>query len=1033
MSSIASFSGLASGIQWRDLIDQMMALERRPAELLEERIRLNDSRASAWTTFEGLVRGFGDAAEALATGSAFQNFRTSITGIPSGAVTPIRVSADGGAATGRFDVRVLALASAEKLGGGIVTSRTEALGVQGEFLIGGARVEVQASDSLDAIVDRINAANTGAGATGVTASVLTSGPGRHRLVLSADRTGAVGIDLVDGAGGALRALGLLDETTSIKHATPNGARGDAFGSSSAAIATLRGFQQPPAAGTVRLGSGANPFAVTIDPATMSLDDVAAAINAAAIDAGSAVRANVVASSGDDGATAYRLEIGGTTAFQDDKRILESLGILTGGRGAVAQRLESAALTAVDGLAPATAATRLVEIGGAGAMAGDTLTIHGSRADGTAVSFTYTIGADDTVQDLLDRLNDPTDGFGAGSRTATASIGPDGRIVLADDDGGDSRLALSIVAHNEGGGALDFGSFDVATAGRSRQIVAGADAELELDGAYIRSATNSIDGAVSGLSIDLLAALPDTSVTVEVQRDVDGIVDDVKTLVDAYNRIVDFVQSQTPTGVEGATRPPLSGESVLRSMQTSLRAALETTILTSVTGPAGRLGEVGVEIDRHGRFNFDASALRDAIGNDPAGVARLFGLHTASAHPDLVYIGHGNATRSGVYDVEITAAAQRAAAVGSGFTGVYSGDAFADSMVVRDIATGGEYAVELIDGMTIDEIVDALNQEFGASTNRVVAGSSFYTDALAATAATAETTLAELFSGDGSAAGLVDGTEITISGTRVNGQSFVTSFEVTDAASRTLGSLAAAIEAQLGAGVEVTIEDGALTARARDAGARPFTFSLSVSGDDGPGPFGPTEVVEAGRGSGLLTAVNDGGQLRIEHTEYGAAMGFEIEYAAEGVDGTASLGLVAGRYEGADVAGTIDGVEATGSGRVLTGAAGTSAEGLVVRYGGESTGAIGALTFSRGVADEVFRVAGQLTGTDAGSIASIIDRLDASTSSMNERIDRLEDRLSQRMEALVRRFTAMEEALARAHSQSQWLMAQLNSLNAGMGF
>ena len=38
LSSIASFSGLASGIQWRDLIDQIMAVEAAPIDRLQDRI-----------------------------------------------------------------------------------------------------------------------------------------------------------------------------------------------------------------------------------------------------------------------------------------------------------------------------------------------------------------------------------------------------------------------------------------------------------------------------------------------------------------------------------------------------------------------------------------------------------------------------------------------------------------------------------------------------------------------------------------------------------------------------------------------------------------------------------------------------------------------------------------------------------------------------------------------------------------------------------------------------------------------------------
>src|SRR5690606_13741178 len=140
----------------------------------------------------------------------------------------------------------LGLAAAEKLSGSVVSSRTEALGLSGEFLIGGVRVEVAATDSLDDIVARINRANSGPNASGVTASVLSTGPNQHRLILTSSRTGSAGIDLVDGASGILRSLGLLDETTSIKHATSSGARSDVFSSASTAIAGLRGFAAPAA-------------------------------------------------------------------------------------------------------------------------------------------------------------------------------------------------------------------------------------------------------------------------------------------------------------------------------------------------------------------------------------------------------------------------------------------------------------------------------------------------------------------------------------------------------------------------------------------------------------------------------------------------------------------------------------------------------------------------------------------------------------------------------------------------------------------
>src|SRR5690606_15645385 len=246
----------------------------------------------------------------------------------------------------------------------------------------------------------------------------------------------------------------------------------------------------------------------------------------------------------------------------------------------------------DATTPATADTLLTDlwVNGrhAGVQAGDTLTITGTRADGTRVAFDFTIEADTTLRDLLDRLNDSVDGFGAGARTATASISADGRLVLTDDQGGDSRLSLSIVAHNEGGGSLDFGEMTVVQAGRARQITRGADAEIEIDGTYVRSPSNTIADVVPGLSLSLATALPDTTLTVTVERDVAGAVAAVKSVVDAYNAIADFIQSQTPSGIEGAARPPLAGDNVLRNMQTMIRQAHETRLAPDVAGPYARL-------------------------------------------------------------------------------------------------------------------------------------------------------------------------------------------------------------------------------------------------------------------------------------------------------------------------------------------------------------------------------------------------------------------------------------------------------------
>lgn len=1019
LGDVASFSGLASGIQWRDMIDQIIALESRPIQSLEAKISASQLRIDTWTAFRSGVQALNDAVLGLENGSKLSVFKATTT-VAGGGVSPLAsVSASSTAAPGSHVVDVLAVATNEKVGGAVFDSRTNALGLSGELRVNGKRIQIAASDTLDSIAQRFNA-----GGTGVTASVLTLGQNQYRLVLTSTTTGAAGIDLVDGADGLLQGLGFTDGTTSIKRATSSGALGDAFADSTSAVASLLGFTNA-GAGTVTIGGEV----VAIDLATDSLDTIALAINNAAIAAGKGFRASVV----DDtvGGTAQkRLEIRGTTSFVDSNHVLEALGVVEAGRGAIAQVVQGAALTAGDATTPATAATALSSLwsGGvaAGVQAGDTLTISGTRGDGSAFNFTYTVGAGDTLQDILDRLNDPTDGLKAGTRTATASIGADGSIVVTDDAGGTSRLSLSIIAHNENGGALDFGAFTTTTAGMAREITAGVDAELTIDGAYFTSASNTVTDAVPGLTLSL-STVTGSPVTVNVGRDVDAAASSVKAVVDAYNALTDFVTKQLTPPPEGGIAAPLYGNNVLRSMRSSLRLALQGTVATDVANGLVRMQDIGVELQKDGRFSLDEAKLKAAIANDGGAVSRLLGLHGAADSAAIQYLRASDATKAGTYAIDITQAAAAADIIGVGFSGVYVDDGTPDTLTIRDLGTNRSYSVQLVNGMTTDQIVAALNAEFGTPQAHVIqAATALQSDAVG-TVADEATTLASLHTG-GAAAGVADGDTFTISGTRSDGSTFLTSFAVTDAATQTLGDLRSAVQAAVGSDVDVAFVNGQLTVTAKQTGSSLLT--LAVTSDNAGGgnlSFGAFGVQTEGRGTVPITASNSGGQLRLTHAEYGSAEGFEVMFAAGGTDNTGSLGLAAGTFAGVDVAGTIGGIAATGSGRILTGAAGTAVEGLAVTYTGTTTGAVGNLTFSRGIASMLRLATAPLLSTGPGSIDAVTQGLDAGILRMNDRIAQLEDRLARHEADLIRRFTRLEELMSRAQTQSQWLASQLQAL------
>lgn len=152
---------------------------------------------------------------------------------------------------------------------------------------------------------------------------------------------------------------------------------------------------------------------------------------------------------------------------------------------------------------------------------------------------------------------------------------------------------------------------------------------------------------------------------------------------------------------------------------------------------------------------------------------------------------------------------------------------------------------------------------------------------------------------------------------------------------------------------------------------------------------------------------------------------------ESVAGTAisTLGLSTAdallSADGVDVAGSIGGVAATGSGRVLTG--GGDADGLKIEIRGGSTGNRGDVVFTRGIADKL--------GTLLSGFLDENNIIDARVDGVQNRIDDINDqreRFALRMDALEQRlraqFNAMDGLVAQLRGTSDFLSQQLANLN-----
>jgi flagellar hook-associated protein 2 len=695
---ISSISGLASGVQWRDLVEQIMDAETaRKLTPVKDKATAQQKTSDAWASFAGLVTKFRDSLAGLRDGTAFGAFKVDVGNSPTTSRSLLSASGSPSATPGAYQVEVLDLARANKLSGDVVASASAALGLTGDFSVNGKQVSVLATDSLSKIRDKINALNTGTSPSGVSATILTTGASSNRLVLTSASTGATGIELVDGASGTLASLGVVDSAKTINLSATGGSQTFHVSAATAAIATMMGVTMPPPS-TITVGGQT----ISVDLAIDSLTTIANKIQALGVNA-------TVESETVNGKTSYKLVTDGTVGAStvDGQRTLEVLGFVKNTRSAVSQVVATDNQFVDAGAATATGATLLSDLSangaGLGLAAGDTFVIQGKRGDGTIVSTSFVLNGGETLQDVVNALNAGS-GFGGGARSATASV-VNGKIVLTDAQGGDSQLSLSMSVTKAGGaGTVGLGRVSATTVGRLREVVAGSDAQVRVEGVFMARSTNAITDAITGVTLNLQQAEPGSTVSVAVGRDADGVAKTFSDIATAYNNVIAFVKTSS------ADKGPLENSPTLRASMQQIRAELLATVPGASTG-LSRAGLAGLALTKDGTLSVDNAVLTPALNTNFGDLVKHFQSSGTATNADVSYVTSGDRTRPGTYAINVASAATQPTLAGAGFSGTYADDGVDDTMTVSDALTGASGSITLANGDDTDTIVNKLNAMF----------------------------------------------------------------------------------------------------------------------------------------------------------------------------------------------------------------------------------------------------------------------------------------------------------------------------------
>ncbi len=191
---------------------------------------------------------------------------------------------------------------------------------------------------------------------------------------------------------------------------------------------------------------------------------------------------------------------------------------------------------------------------------------------------------------------------------------------------------------------------------------------------------------------------------------------------------------------------------------------------------------------------------------------------------------------------------------------------------------------------------------------------------------------------------------------------------------------------------------------------------------------------AAQGMSLSAQVLGGTQLQLVSAGYGSATSFNVS-TTNTASGTLGLtgGTSSATFYGTDVAGTINGVAATGSGQFLSAPtsdptlAGLSVQ--VTASGITSATNLGSLTYTPGLAQVLATVANSMANPVTGAITQTVQSLQNQSAALTPQIQMYQNILNQEQQMLTNKYAKMESTLGTLKNQSSALAGELASIAA----
>ena len=317
---------------------------------------------------------------------------------------------------------------------------------------------------------------------------------------------------------------------------------------------------------------------------------------------------------------------------------------------------------------------------------------------------------DSSNNTLNGIAAAINAAGAGVNAAVVYDGTGYRLTVTSNDTGAAN-AFTISA--SGTGSLSVLSYSAASSASSGMTLSQSalNASVTINGLPVTSASDTVSGAIPGVTLNLLQASGSTSLT--VANDTSSFVTAVQAMVTSFNTAMGTINNLTSlnstatSGGSGVTGPgPLIGDAGVTGLRSALLSIISSQGIADSSGSAyTSLGSVGINLAQDGTLVLDSASLSAALTVDYNGAAGLFGQVGTTSTTNLQYLGASSSTQAGTYAVNVSAPATQATVTASGS---FAASGLGSAETLTFVSGTTTVNVNLASGSTLDAAVATIN-------------------------------------------------------------------------------------------------------------------------------------------------------------------------------------------------------------------------------------------------------------------------------------------------------------------------------------